>query len=141
MTPPGALSVEPRGDREIVMTRSFDAPRALVFDAFTKPELLKRWMYGPDGHTLAVCDVDLRPGGKLRCVWHLPSGSNCPGPAGGITEMGMSGEYREVVARGQRFLLASARQDGYLVGTRGGNMYGHALASIALCEAAIQQVS
>ena len=45
-------------DREIVMTRAFDAPRELVFDAFTKPEIVKRWLLGPDGWSLAVCDID-----------------------------------------------------------------------------------
>ena len=45
------------------MTRAFDAPRALVFDAFTKPELIRRWMLGPDGWSMPVCEVDLRVGG------------------------------------------------------------------------------
>ena len=48
------LQVTTRGDREIVMTRVFNAPRNLVWDAFTKPELLKRWLYGPDDWSLAV---------------------------------------------------------------------------------------
>jgi uncharacterized protein YndB with AHSA1/START domain len=98
MSAPKKVTVTTPNDREIVMTRTFRAPRARVFDALTKPELLKRWMYGPEGHTFAVCDMDVRPGGKIRWVWHIPTGSGCPGPAGGITEMGMSGEFREVVA-------------------------------------------
>ena len=81
------LKVEARGEREIVMTRAFDASRQLVFDAFTKPELLKRWLYGPDGWTLAVCEIDLRVGGRYRYVWK-----------GFGTEMGMGGIYREIVA-------------------------------------------
>jgi len=68
------------------MIRAFDAPRQLVFDAFTKPELLKCWLYGPDGWTLAVCEIDLRVGGRYRYVWK-----------GHGVEMGMSGEYREIV--------------------------------------------
>jgi uncharacterized protein YndB with AHSA1/START domain len=80
------LKVEARGDREIVMTRVFDAPRRLVFDAFTKPELLKRWLTGAPGWTLAVCDVDLRVGGSLRYLWRGPAGE----------EMGMSGVFREI---------------------------------------------
>jgi uncharacterized protein YndB with AHSA1/START domain len=81
-----SLKVEARGEREIVMTRAFNASRHLVFDAFTKPELLKRWLYGPDGWTLAVCEIDLRVGGRYRYVWK-----------GHGTEMGMGGVYREIV--------------------------------------------
>ena len=82
------LQVTTPSDREIQLTRVFDAPRQLVFDAFTKPELLKRWLFGPDGWSLAVCEVDLRVGGKYRYVWkHLKNGK----------EMGMSGVIREVV--------------------------------------------
>ena len=82
------LQVTTPSDVEVRLTRLFDAPRALVFDAFTKPELLKRWLFGPDGWSLAVCDIDFRVGGKYRYVWkHLANGS----------EMGMSGEIREIV--------------------------------------------
>jgi uncharacterized protein YndB with AHSA1/START domain len=51
------------------MTRVFDAPRELVFDAFTKPEIVKRWLVGPEGWSLAICDIDLRVGGGFRYVW------------------------------------------------------------------------
>lgn len=80
------LKVEARGDREIVMTRVFDAPRRLVFDAFTKPELLKRWLTGTPGWTLAVCEIDLRVGGSFRYLWRGPAGE----------EMGMRGAFREI---------------------------------------------
>jgi uncharacterized protein YndB with AHSA1/START domain len=53
-------------DREVLVTRAFDAPRRLVWDLHTKPELLKRWLFGPDGWSLEVCTVDLRVGGKGR---------------------------------------------------------------------------
>lgn len=86
MKNPAALTVTAPTDREIVMTRVFDAPRALVFDAFTNPELVKRWCYGPDGWSLVVCELDLRVGGALRYVWRNQSG----------TEMGMSGVCREI---------------------------------------------
>jgi uncharacterized protein YndB with AHSA1/START domain len=72
-------------DREIVLTRVFDAPRAMVFDAFTKPELLKRW-FGPRGWSLVVCEVDLRVGGGFRFVLRGPDGK----------DMGMRGVYREI---------------------------------------------
>ena len=69
------------------MTRDFDAPRSLVFEAYTKPELLKRWLFGPDGWSFAVCEIDLKVGGKYRYVWRHEDGR----------EMGMGGVYREIV--------------------------------------------
>jgi uncharacterized protein YndB with AHSA1/START domain len=82
----GTLTVATPTDREIVMTRVFDAPRHLVFDAFSKPELLKRW-FGPRGWSLVVCEVDLRVGGGFRFVLRGPDGK----------DMGMRGVYREIV--------------------------------------------
>lgn len=82
------LKVEARGEREIVMTRSFNAPRKLVFDAFTRPDLLKRWLFGPDDWSLPVCEVDLRVGGKYRYVWRCGKNGQ---------EMGAGGVYREIV--------------------------------------------
>jgi uncharacterized protein YndB with AHSA1/START domain len=83
----GTLQVTTPTDREIVLTRVFDAPRHLVFDAFTKPDLLKRW-FGPRGWWLTVCEVDLRVGGTFRFILRGPDGK----------EMGMRGVYREIVA-------------------------------------------
>jgi uncharacterized protein YndB with AHSA1/START domain len=82
----GTLTVTTPTDREIVMTRVFDAPRELVFEAWTRPELLKRWLYGPEEWPLAVCEIDLRVGGALRFVWRHRDGR----------DMGMSGVYREI---------------------------------------------
>lgn len=84
----GNLKVTTRGDREIVMTRVFDAPRELVFDAWTKPELLRRWLYGPDGWSMTLCEIDLRVGGRYRCVLKGPAGE----------QMAWQGVYREIVA-------------------------------------------
>jgi uncharacterized protein YndB with AHSA1/START domain len=81
------LKLAANGDREIVMTRDFDAPRRLVFEALIRPEFLKRWLLGPPGWTMTVCDVDLRVGGTYRYVWKNEAGH----------EMGMGGVYREVV--------------------------------------------
>jgi|SRR5579864_5318415 uncharacterized protein YndB with AHSA1/START domain len=81
------LKVEARGDREIVMTRAFDAPRQLVFDAFTKPDLLRQWMLGPPGWSMPVCDIDFRVGGRYRYVWAHRDGA----------EMGAGGVYKEIV--------------------------------------------
>jgi uncharacterized protein YndB with AHSA1/START domain len=89
MNNPGNLKLTTRGDREIVITRVFDAPRKLVFDAFTKPELVKQWLLGPDGWSMPVCEIDLKVGGKYRYVWRRDKEG---------TEMGMGGVYREIVA-------------------------------------------
>lgn len=82
----GKLNVTTPTDRTIAMTRQFNAPRAAVFDAWTKPELLKQWMFGPDGHVLETCEINLRVGGTLRFVWRFPDGNS----------MGMSGVYKEI---------------------------------------------
>ena len=70
---------------EIVITRTFNAPRSVVFDAITQPEHVRRW-YGPRVLTMTVCDVDLRVGGRWRYVLRDPAGN----------EHGFSGVYREV---------------------------------------------
>ena len=90
------LELTTPGEREIVMTRRFDARRALVFDAFTKPELIRRWLLGPDGWTMSVCDVDLKPGGTFHYVWRNVSDGK---------EFGMHGTYREI-ARPDRVVHA-----------------------------------
>lgn len=87
MTMTGTLKVTTPSDREIAMTRVLDAPRHLVFEAYTRPELLKQWLGVHNGWTLAVCEIDLRVGGRYRYVWRGPDGA----------EMGMGGVYREVV--------------------------------------------
>ena len=84
----GKLKVTAQSEREIVMTRDFDAPRRLVFDALTKPELLKRWLGVFGGWELAVCEVDLKVGGAYRYVWRRSSDGS---------EMGVRGVYREIV--------------------------------------------
>ena len=84
----GKLTVNTPSDREIAMTRAFNAPRQLVFDALTKPELLKRWLIGPPGWSFTVCEVDLRVGGKYRFEWSKKDK--------GI-QMGVSGVFQEVV--------------------------------------------
>ena len=73
-------------DTEILITREFDAPRDLVFNAMTDPDLIPRW-WGPRGYTTEVDTMDVRPGGKWRFVHRTPDG----------TAHGFRGEYREVV--------------------------------------------
>jgi uncharacterized protein YndB with AHSA1/START domain len=81
------LTLNTRGDREIVITRLFDAPRTLVWEAFTQPELVRQWLLGPPGWTMPICEIDLRVGGKFRYLWRHANGS----------QMGMGGVYREIV--------------------------------------------
>jgi uncharacterized protein YndB with AHSA1/START domain len=80
------LTVTLPSDREIMMTRAFDAPRELVFEAHSKPEHMRRW-WGRTGSTLTVCGMDFRPGGAWRFVEHQADGSG----------YGFRGEYREIV--------------------------------------------
>jgi len=81
-----ALKLTTPSDREITLTRSFDAPCDLVFAALTKPALVQRWLLGPPGWTMPVCEIDLRVGGAYRYVWRHADGR----------EMGMCGIYREI---------------------------------------------
>ncbi len=90
------LEVTTPTDREIVMTRAFDAPRDRVFDAFTKPELVQRWLLGPDGWSMIVCDVDLRAGGTFHYAWRNDAEDK---------QFGLNGDYREV-ARPERIVHA-----------------------------------
>ena len=87
MTNSGTFKVTTPTDLAIAMTRVFNAPRRLVFDALTKPELVKQWLLGPPGWTMPVCEIDLRVGGAYRYVWRHANGR----------EMGMGGVYREIV--------------------------------------------
>ncbi len=94
------LKITTPGDRDLVMTRCFDAPRKLVFDAHTKPALVRQWLLGPPGWSMPVCEMDLRVGGTYRWVWrHETKG----------TEMGMGGVYREV--RAPERLVATEKFD------------------------------
>ncbi len=80
------LTVTAQGDREILVTRAFDAPPAMVFEAYTRPELLNRWLGAFGGWSLDVCEVDLVVGGAYRWLWRGPEGA----------QMGISGRYLEV---------------------------------------------
>jgi uncharacterized protein YndB with AHSA1/START domain len=101
----GKLQITVPSERELAMTRVFDAPRSLVFDAWTKPELLKRWLGVRGGWTFAVCEVDLKVGGAYRFVWRGPDGR----------EMGMGGVYREIV-RPERLVATEKFDDPWYEG-------------------------
>lgn len=72
-------------DTTIEITRSFDAPVGMVWRAHTEPDLVKRWLTGPAGHTMPVCEIDLRVGGSYRYVWEWPDG-----------RMSATGTFREI---------------------------------------------
>jgi uncharacterized protein YndB with AHSA1/START domain len=80
------MKITTRSDREIVMTRVFNAPRHLVFEALTQPELVQRWLVGPPGWSMVTCQIDLNVGGTFRFVWRNHDGS----------EIGMHGLYQEI---------------------------------------------
>jgi uncharacterized protein YndB with AHSA1/START domain len=101
----GKLQVTTPSEREIAMIRVFAAPRSLVFDAWTKPELLKRWLGVRGGWTFVVCEVDLKVGGAYRYVWRGPNGK----------EMGMGGVYREVV-RPERLVATEKFDESWYAG-------------------------
>jgi uncharacterized protein YndB with AHSA1/START domain len=82
----GTLAIAAKGDREITMTRRFAAPAAMVFEAWTNPALLRRWLLGPPGWTMPVCEVDFRVGGAYRYEWRNEQGQ----------AMGVGGVYREI---------------------------------------------
>jgi uncharacterized protein YndB with AHSA1/START domain len=85
-TKTGVTSYTTPTDNELVVTRVVDAPRRLVFDAWTNPKHIPQWLLGPEGWTMPVCEIDLRAGGKWRYVWRKSDGA----------EMAMAGAVREV---------------------------------------------
>jgi uncharacterized protein YndB with AHSA1/START domain len=82
-----ATTLTTPSDREVVITRAFDAPRRLVWEAWTNPAHVRHWLLGPPGWTMPVCEIDLRPGGAWHFVWRHADGA----------EMAMRGVYQEIV--------------------------------------------
>jgi len=82
----GVTTYATPSDLEVQITRVVDAPRRLVFDAWTNPRHVPQWLLGPPGWTMPVCEIDLKVGGAWRYVWRKSDG----------TEMAMAGTYREV---------------------------------------------
>jgi len=111
------LQVSTPSDREIVLTRSFNAPRSLVFDTMARPELIQRWLSGPPGWTMVECESDPRVGGAFRHVWRGEEGA----------EMTMHGVYREIV-RPERVV----RNEIFELG--GAGVLGEQLATLVLTE-------
>lgn len=95
-----SVEVSTPSDREVRIERVFDAPRDLVWDAHTKPDLVKRWLTGPPGNTLPICEIDLRESGAMRYVWRGPDG----------TDMTMTGTFR-AVRRPERLVYSESYED------------------------------
>jgi uncharacterized protein YndB with AHSA1/START domain len=83
----GSTSYTTPSEREVLVTRVVNAPRRLVFAAWTEPRHLQRWLTGPEGWTMPICEIDLRPGGRWRYVYRKASGK----------EMTLTGSVLEVV--------------------------------------------
>ena len=120
MASPNKSTVTLPNDRDVVVVRKFNAPRALVYDAWTKPELVSRWLLGPPGWTMPVCEMDVRVGGKYRWRWRNEQGA----------EFGFSGVFKEVM-RPSRIVHTEI----YDPGDVGGEM-GEALITAAWTEQA-----
>lgn len=84
---PKPLEVTLPSDREVRVVRSFNAPRELVWDAHTKPELIQKWMLGPPGWSMPVCEIELRVGGAYRWRWRNDADGS---------EFGFFGKFTEV---------------------------------------------
>ena len=102
---PKPVEVTLPSDREVTVVRVFDAPAQMVWDAHTKPELMKRWLLGPPGWTMPVCEVDFRVGGKYRYEWL--------NTASGV-RMGTGGTFVEIVAPGR--IVTTELFDGGIMG-------------------------
>jgi uncharacterized protein YndB with AHSA1/START domain len=99
---PKPVEVTTPSDREISVVRVFEAPRELIWDCHTKPELLKRWMLGPPGWSMPVCEIDLTVGGKYRYLWRNDADGS---------SFGSHGVHREIVAPER--LVTSESMDGF----------------------------
>lgn len=102
-------------EREILIAREFGAPRRLVWRTLTGPDLVRRWLCGPEGWSFTRCEIDLRVGGAYRYEWRNADGRT----------MGLGGEYREI-ARPER-LVNTERFDG-------GDNSGESLVTTTLAE-------
>lgn len=106
----GPVTITTPSDRQIVVTRLFDAPRALVFEAWTKAEHVAHW-WDPSGVPLAVCEIDLRPNGAFRWVNRTPDGGE---------GHSFTGIYREIAPPGKLVFTGPDQGVGTLVFTEEG---------------------
>ena len=109
------------GEREVKVTRSFRAPRALVYRAYTEPQLVQRWLLGPPGWSMPVCEMDVRVGGSFRWRWRSNEGES---------EFGFTGTFREVQAPSRL-----VHTEAYDPGTVGGGYPGDdAIVTVTFAE-------
>ena len=97
-------------EREVKVTRSFKAPRTLVYKAYTEPQLVQRWLLGPPGWSMPVCEMDVRVGGTFRWRWRNDEDGS---------EFGFRGTYRELQPPSR-----IVNTEGYEPGTVGGGYPG-----------------
>ena len=83
----GVTTFSTPADNQVAITRVFEAPRHLLYQAYTTPRLLQQWLLGPEGWTMPVCEIDPRVGGSWRYVWRKSDGA----------EMAMGGVIKEVI--------------------------------------------
>lgn len=102
---PKPVTITTPSDREVTVVREFDAPAQLIWDAHTKPELIKRWLVGSEGWTMPYCMVDLRVGGRYRYIWQNKE-------TGG--RFGSYGEHLEIVTLER--IVTSEVMDGLAMG-------------------------
>jgi uncharacterized protein YndB with AHSA1/START domain len=108
-------------EREVKVRRSFKAPRALVYKAYTEPQLVKRWLLGPPGWSMPVCEMDVRVGGRYRWRWRNDQDGS---------EFGFAGTYREV-----RPTSKLVHTEAYDPGTVGGGYPGNdAIVTVSFTE-------
>ena len=101
MTAEPTLTVTTPSSTELCVERVFQAPARLVWDAHTKPELVRQWLLGPDGWDMPVCEIDLRVGGAYRYEWSHPDEPS----------FGTGGEFTEVEPTSR--LVSTERMDGF----------------------------
>ena len=107
-------------DHEVKVTRDFHAPRQLVYRAYTEPRLMQRWLLGPPGWTMPVCEMDVRVGGKYRWRWRSNEGGQ---------EFGFHGEFEEVSPPSRL-----VHTEFYDPGNVGGDMGEGALITVTFAE-------
>lgn len=107
-------------DRKVQVVRDFEFPRGLVYEAYTRPELVQRWCLGPPGWTMPVCEMDVRVGGRFRWRWRSEEDGK---------EFGFYGEFREVAAP-ERIVHTQFFDPGDV----GGDMGDGALITLTLAE-------
>src|SRR5262245_9365522 len=111
---PRTIDITTPSDCELSWSRRFRAPIARVFEALTTPALMQRWLLGPDGWEMPVCEIDLTPGGRYRYVWRRARDGK---------EMGMGGVFQEI-ARPTRVTFTEVFDEAWYA--------GHALGSYQL---------